>query len=77
MWGPWVESTGFQKKWSPNQHLATDSFKRSQIQRATLEPSQNGRTEWGQMEVCGECPMFLKELQDLYVLQVRHCVSHV
>jgi hypothetical protein len=60
-----VEPTGFQKKRLSNQHLATDSFKWSQIQRANLEPSQNGSTEQGQMEVCGECPMFLKELQDI------------
>jgi hypothetical protein len=43
-----------------------DSFKWSQIQQANLEPNQNGRTEKGQMEVCGECPMFLKELQDIH-----------
>jgi hypothetical protein len=40
-----MEPTGFQKKRPPNQHLAMDSFKWSQIQRANLETNQNGRTE--------------------------------
>jgi hypothetical protein len=31
-----------------------------------LEPSQYGGAEQGQMEVCGECRMFLKVPQDLY-----------
>lgn len=33
-----------------------------------LEPSQNCGTEQGQMEVCGECRMFLKVPQDIYTV---------